>query len=170
MITKLTTRQLTSLFLQWNSTKNHTTQNSPIPNTTSIQLLTHSFIHETRQLEENDTVASKREPRTFFKRMARMASLSDVEVVDGEAELRRLRPAALVSAVVEVEQARKTSVRGVRRNAWEWKKCFSGFQVSVHSFSASILSFTTVSYQILFIYLSGLRWRFERLQYLNYYI
>jgi len=63
--------------------------------------------------EESDTVAIEREPRTFFKRMARMASLSEVELDDDDdddAELQRLRPAALVSAVVEVEQARKMSV------------------------------------------------------------
>lgn len=48
--------------------------------------------------------------------MARMASLSEVEVVDEDAELRRLRPPA---AVVEEEAAQRMRPRGVRRNALE---------------------------------------------------
>jgi hypothetical protein len=45
--------------------------------------------------------------------MARIASLSEVEVEDDGAELRRLR----TEAVVEEEEARIRRVRGVRRNA-----------------------------------------------------
>jgi len=45
--------------------------------------------------------------------MARIDSLSEVEVVEDDGELRRLRP----EEVVEEEEARIRSVRGVRRNA-----------------------------------------------------
>lgn len=48
--------------------------------------------------------------------MARIDSLSEVEVVVDDGELRRLRPEEVVEEEDE-EEARIRSVRGVRRNA-----------------------------------------------------
>lgn len=84
--------------------------------------------HSVNQTSHNTfTMQAKREwseQFTFFKRMARIASLSEVDVVDEEEEVRRLRPAALeaplsaaVAAEVLEEQERRTSLEGVRRNA-----------------------------------------------------
>ena len=78
--------------------------------------------------------------------MARMASLSEVDEEDEDADL-RFRPAildpppAVVAVVVEGEQHETMNLEEVRRVVEEakWMSCFSGCDEALHTFHASIL-------------------------------
>lgn len=73
---------------------------------------------------------------TFFKRMARTASLSEVE--DEEEEDRRLRPAvAAVAAAEEEEHLTSTSLAGEVGFVAKRRRCLSGCQLV--TFNASIV-------------------------------